>query len=1222
MLNRLFIAIGVLVILAIGAAFIVPRFIQWGDYRVRLEQMASGAFGTEVAITGDINLSLLPQPKIEFDDVRVGPEAAPVLQVAKVEAEFSLLDFLRDQYKVTRLEVRQPTVNLAIGADGTFSSGIALTPTAGQSNVSIANADIVGGIVRLTDARAATTYEATSIEGRLTLDSLSGPFSFSGTGNADGAGYSVRVSSTVPGTDGSTGLSVFLRAADDSFTLETSGALQSGAAPKYSGDLTYRRPPPAQQNDAAADIGRGDFVITGRLDSTPERTLLSNYTLTPDENRSTTRLTGAVEVNTGADMAFSAVLSGGVFALPPRDATKELTDPPYELVRLLGEIPLPPIPSIPGRIGVDITEADLRAVSLRNVRLDAVTDGNSWQITSATATLPGESTLTLNGNLNTVDGKPIFAGHATLDSQRLDLLAQLWRKAPAGNPLFNLSGSLSSDVALSSDTLTLSTGTLVVADINQAFEASIGFGSQRTLKVEAHFTTLGEAESSALAALLPDVTGNGSFGATFPTGQMNLSVSRAVLFGLTGTDLAANVSWAGGVLEFSRLAAADFGGASFDAKATGFGTLAKPELSGSGHVRISDNAPIVGQLLTSLSTPQYVQDFLRRSLPADLDLQLNAPAGDGGQTLTASGKLGTAETKVEAKLGAGIVSALTAPITVSLDMQSESPSLMTMQLGLGSEAPFDDRTPLRLMASISGAPSSSYDTHVVLSSGQDHINYDGSVVPGDFTRISGTGALDAAIGDPSGLVDVLGMGGVYLPAVTGKAQLAFDGADDIKVTEINAGGVTGDLALARRNGTASVTGSLALPTMDARALLPMLAGPTGTIADGGVWSSGPFDIGAAARTTEGRIDVAVASVTAGGKPLLTDTNFGLDWNATGLHLRNLSGRIGNGTLSFDATVCCSSATLPAKQIAGRIALDTVPLDAIAPEPIAAGLDGAVDAAAQFDGTGDSLAAAIAAMTGSGSYTINGFSAARFDPAIFTSAATLTGLFEIEPAALTTAITEKLAAAPFIAPTVTGTFTIAGGVLRSPNLAIVGAGARVFGGATLDLKDLGLDARYAMTPTGVVDATKIDSTTAEVDAVVTGPLWAPAGRYDVSALVDGMKIKANEIELARLEQLRAEDEARQRAAAEERARVAAAEAARIAAEEEAARRASAEQAAREASASAEASRQASAADAAAAADAEAARGAELAAQETARPTSTTTPSSSSSSSIPPPMDLGL
>ena len=75
-------------------------------------------------------------------------------------------------------------------------------------------------------------------------------------------------------------------------------------------------------------------------------------------------------------------------------------------------------------------------------------------------------------------------------------------------------------------------------------------------------------------------------------------------------------------------------------------------------------------------------------------------------------------------------------------------------------------------------------------------------------------------------------------------------------------------------------------------------------------------------------------------------------------------------------------------------------------------------------------------------------------------------------------------------------------------------------------------------------------------MVSGPVWAPVASYDVSSLVDGMKIKASEIELARLEQLRLEDEARQREVAAERARVAAeqaaAEAAKVAAEEAAAR----------------------------------------------------------------------
>src|SRR5690349_18165133 len=111
--------------------------------------MASQAFGTPVEITGDISLNLLPQPLLVFTKVRVGPEGAPAMEVEKVEAEFSLFDFLSDRYKVTRLELEHPVVTVTIREDGSVDSGFTLAPEAAQSNVSIANAQIVGGQVRL-----------------------------------------------------------------------------------------------------------------------------------------------------------------------------------------------------------------------------------------------------------------------------------------------------------------------------------------------------------------------------------------------------------------------------------------------------------------------------------------------------------------------------------------------------------------------------------------------------------------------------------------------------------------------------------------------------------------------------------------------------------------------------------------------------------------------------------------------------------------------------------------------------------------------------------------------------------------------------------------------------------------------------------------------------------------------------------------------------------------
>ena len=1143
MLNRLFVTIGLLVILAIGAAFLVPRFIQWGDYRARLESMAGKAFGAPVAIEGDIHLTLLPQPQLEFTQVRVGSKDAPVMQVARVQAEVSLLDFLQDQYKVTRLELDQPVVNVAIAADGSFASGVVIAGDGGQSNVSIDNADVVDGSVRLSDARSGSTYTAEAINGELKLEAIDGPFSFQGTATLEGAGYGVRVG-TGKFAAGATTLTLYVKADDDSFTLDSSGTVQAGATPKYAGDLTYRHPPPKPKQGETVDAGRGDFVLTGKVEAASDRALLTSYTLLPDENRATTRLTGAAELKLGKDMSFNAVLSGGLITLPPRDATTELTDPPYELVRLLGETPLPPVPPIPGTIGLDIAELNLRAVSLRDLRLDAATDAKGWTITNFAATLPGSTKLGLTGTLNAAEGKPVFAGSMTLGTDRLDLLAASWRRPTPNDPLFDLPGSLSADLALSGDTLAFQDAKLRIDQVEQSFDAQLNFGHDKQLRLKANLGEVSAAQSAAIGALMPDLAGGGSFGATFPKGIVNLTAKKATLFGLDGTDLAASASWEGGVLEFSKLSAGDLGGAAFDAKLTAFGTLAKPELSGSGNVKLAADAPLVKALLAAMSTPAQAAGLLQHSLPADLTLQLDAPSGDGAQTLRLDGKLAGADAKGQAKLTAGLASALTAPVSATLNLNAANPRAITAQLGLGDVDLFDAGTPLNLNISVDGTPTSKYATQLRLEGGGDHLAFNGDVVTGDFTKLTGEGDLDVKLADPSGLAAVLGAGGIYVPEIAGTGHLTFSGLDSLALSRIDANGASGDLALNRHGSDVAVSGTLVLPSLDARGLLPALAGASSTISSGeGLWPDGPIDIGAGPRATEGRIDLKVAAVTAGDKPFLSNASFGLDWDAQSIKLRDLTGALDKGTLTLDAAVCCSNAALPAKEISGRLALSGVPLDTIAPGPIAADLDGTINATAEFDGTGDSLAQAIAAFTGSGSYTIEGFSAGQFDPAVFKTAGTLTGVIDMEPDAVSAAVIKALADAPFTSPTVTGSFTIAGGVLRSPNVAINGVGSKTFGGANLNLKDMTVEARYAMTPTDPVDPNGlIDPATAEVAAVIKGSLWAPDASYDVASLVDGMKIKASEIELAVLEQRRAEDEARQKAAAEEQARVAAEQAA--------------------------------------------------------------------------------
>jgi hypothetical protein len=75
----------------------------------------------------------------------------------------------------------------------------------------------------------------------------------------------------------------------------------------------------------------------------------------------------------------------------------------------------------------------------------------------------------------------------------------------------------------------------------------------------------------------------------------------------------------------------------------------------------------------------------------------------------------------------------------------------------------------------------------------------------------------------------------------------------------------------------------------------------------------------------------------------------------------------------------------------------------------------------------------------------------------------------------------------------------------------------------------------MTPRGTIGTSGlISETTSQVVAQLGGTLLAPRRTFDVAAMVDAVQVKALEIELAELERLRAEDEARVREVQEERA----------------------------------------------------------------------------------------
>ncbi|MBU1174318.1 MAG: AsmA family protein [Alphaproteobacteria bacterium] len=1176
MLNRLYIVVGSLLILLIVFAFAAPYLIDWSDRRTQIEALAAEALGTPVRIAGGIDIHFLPQPSVTIDGISVGPEEDPVATIEHAEAILSLTDFLRDRFNVTSLRISGADIHLGIDENGAVSAPVILPETVNASNVSIANATLTGSAVTLTDARNGGSWRFDDIEGNLALSALRGPFGFNATGTVAGAPYQLRITTSQMNTAGELQVALYARAIDAGFALNAEGLFETGAAPRFAGKLSFRQPPPSEAGSV-----RGNLVLEAEFDADTERARLTNYVLVPDENRAGTRMTGAAELELGPSPRFHAVVSGGVVALAPRDARTASPEDPYELVRLIAELPPPPLPPLPGTINVDISELDLRAFALRDVRLDASADGDAWRIDAFEGKLPGDTAFGLTGSAGSRDGRPWAEGRLSVTTDRLDALVQLWRPPDDNVPLFGIEASLDTRFSLADGAVTFSEGKGQFDGAGFTLAGTLPSPGGR-IDLTATLGNFNQRQSRELFVSLPEIAGDPAFAASFSGGSFDLGAEALELFGLLGSQVSAQGEWSGGDIGFSKIAAGQWGGASFNLSGA-YTSGDNPVVTASGHV-ILDPAARDGALpvvYERFGIAPEVRLLVSRNLPASLDLVLSPPGEDGVQVLELDGRVASADLTFAANLTEGLVAYQHAPLGVRATLDSASPSDLAAALGL--DLPLEDSGGATATLIAQGSPANSMDVQLTYVSPADKLQFTGNVIPAQLSSLKGRGRFEFDLATPSAWAEPLGLTGLYLPSVKGVAEIAFTGAESVVLTALNAdaGGtsVRGDLVRALEAGTPLYTGNLALGGVDIAGFAALFGGGAALLnLEGTTWPDGPFAEADGPRATRGRISVTASAVVSEGHALAGATSFDLVWDDHDTRLRGLRATIGGGTMTLDFKACCTGTPGP-RQVDLRLELIGIGLDALVPDDPARSLDARVSGSISASGTGDTIAAIIASLTGQGSFSARDLAIAGFDASAFETIAGSDTLIELDAEALAALVAEALASGAFEADELDGVLSLAGGTLRANNLAATGDKGKLYGNIALNLADLGLNGTWTLAPNGTVgDGGLINESTGRIGAVLGGTIIDPDYQLDLVQMVDSIQVRAFEVEVERLERLKAEDEARARAAAEERARLMALEAKRKAEEaaakaeaeakaraaaEEAARRAAAEEAARKA-----------------------------------------------------------
>jgi len=492
--------IAALAALLLTAVIVLPRLIDWNDYRDEIAAAAERATGRPVTIAGDVRLLLLPTPTLSAAAVRIGSPSGfsdqPFAEIKSLDARFAFLPLLVGRVEIESVALIEPRLSLLERTDGTPNWDLA----ADLGEVSFDRLIVVGGALSWGGAHP---DRITDINAELIDQPADGAIGGGWHVTGDAAFHAlVWQGSASLGTPGSLGRSA-----------SASLALRGGAASlKLAGSLS------GEAWRSTHFTGR----LTGDLVRLP--VLLRLFGVAAPEPL-TER--GSIEARVTADRASVTLadvaitigdlrLKGGVaLALDPKPRiTAQLTANRLDLGRWLvaarpgPEAVVKPVAALSetlpdGTLSLGIDAIFWRDGLIRGAKLEASATDGTITIHQASAQLPGGSDLSLFGQL---DREGRFAGRIEAGSDNLrGLLA--WLAIDIGAVPSDRLRRAAVTAALEASSARIDVSSLDLSFDSSKLTGDIGVALGERLGVTADLT-LDQANLDAyLPAALPDPAG-------------------------------------------------------------------------------------------------------------------------------------------------------------------------------------------------------------------------------------------------------------------------------------------------------------------------------------------------------------------------------------------------------------------------------------------------------------------------------------------------------------------------------------------------------------------------------------------------------------------------------------------------------------------------------------------------------------------------------------------